>query len=420
MDTLPAPHQCRDALARIDGREGELIDTLIAWSAVNSGSRNSEGIAVMDGLVRTHAGDLGAELTAVSLRDTETVNALGQVERVPNAPALSIAKRSGANRRVLLTGHLDTVFPKEDSFQSARWTGDGILNGPGVADMKGGILVMLEALRAFEESPLAGRLDWEVILSPDEETGSLASAPLLADRAKTADIGLTYEPALADGTLAGARKGSGNYTLVVEGRSAHAGREFHSGRNAVVHLSRIVADLAALTGARDGLTVNPAVIHGGSAPNVVPDLAWCRFNVRLEQSDDAGWLAATLSDLVRRHEQEDGFHVRLHGGVNRPPKPLSQANRLLMDRVRDCGAALGIGIDYKPTGGCCEGNNLAAAGLPNVDTLGVRGGKIHSHDEFMIAASLTERARLSALILMAIAAGRFDDVLQERRTDSAA
>ena len=401
----------QELMGTIDARQQEMVDTVIAWSKVNSGSRNLDGLAAMEGLIVEAFSELDPEIEFIQLADGEGVTPSGDVEVIKNGRSIRIFKRPEANRRVLMTGHTDTVFAKNHAFQTPTWLDDNTLNGPGVADMKGGILVMLNALRALEASPYAHSLGWEVLLSPDEETGSLGSAPILADRARAADIGMTYEPALSDGTLAGARKGSGNFVMVVEGKAAHAGREFFEGRNAVVLLAEIIGALSALTNGRPGLTVNPAVVSGGFAPNVVPDRALCRFNVRLEDPSDAGWFENELNKIVEEYGARDGFAVRLHGGINRPPKAISEANQLLMDAIADCGDELGIHVAYVPTGGCCEGNNLAAAGLPNVDTLGVRGGLIHSADEFVMVDSFAERAKLSALILMAFAAGALDDVL---------
>ncbi|WP_417460517.1 hydrolase [Kordiimonas sp.] len=404
----------REALTRIDSRSQVMIDTVIAWSKVNSGSRNLEGLSHMENLVLEAFAPLSPEVELIELDDGEAVNEAGQVVTIKNGRTIRLFKRPQANRKVLMTGHTDTVFAKDHSFQEPVWLDDNILNGPGVADMKGGILVMLNALQAFEETPLAEHVGWEILLSPDEETGSLASAKILAERAKAADIGLTYEPALADGTLAGARKGSGNYTVVVRGKAAHAGREFYNGRNAVVALSSIITALASLSGERPEMTVNPAVIKGGVAPNVVPDMAWCRFNVRLKEPKDAQYFERKVSEIVAAWDGVDGYNVQLHGGINRPPKALSDANILLMEAIKSCGAELGVSVDYVPTGGCCEGNNLAAAGLPNVDTLGVRGGMIHSADEFVCVDSFAERAKLSALILMAFASGELDHVLKAK------
>ncbi|MCJ9429727.1 hydrolase [Kordiimonas marina] len=412
--SLFATPQIQDALNSLDARQDDMVATVQTWSRINSGSRNLEGLAKMEAEILKAFEPLGAEIELIDLADTEMVDEAGVPVSVKNGRMIRLFKRPSANRRVLMTGHTDTVFPKDSAFQQPVWLDDGRLNGPGVADMKGGVLVMLNALKAFEATDMAPSVGWEVLLSPDEETGSLASAPILMERAKAADIGMTYEPALADGTLAGARKGSGNYTLVVHGKAVHAGREFHNGRNAVVALADMIGRLAALTDGRPELTVNPAVIKGGVAPNVVPDMALCRFNVRLKEPEDATWFEAQVAAIIRDWQGRDGYDVHLYGGINRPPKALSDANLKLMEAIRACGAALDIDINYVPTGGCCEGNNLAAAGLPNVDTLGVRGGLIHSADEFMIPESFSERAKLSALILFAFASGGLDAVVKAK------
>ncbi len=411
---IAAEKAVQKVLADLEGQQQAMVDTVIQWSHVNSGSRNLEGLSAMETLIVDAFADLSPAIEYIDLPDGEGVTPTGDVVINKNGRCIRLFKRPDANRRVLMTGHTDTVFAKDSAFQVTRWLDDNTLNGPGVADMKGGIIVMLNALKALEASPYAASIGWEVILSPDEETGSLGSAAILTERAKAADIGMTFEPALADGTLAGARKGSGNYVMVVEGKAAHAGREFFEGRNAVVMISEIIGALAALTNGRPGLTVNPAVISGGVAPNVVPDRAVCRFNVRLEDPDDAPWFQQQLDQIVNKFGAREGFSVRLHGGINRPPKAISKANQMLMDAIADCGSELGIKVAYVPTGGCCEGNNLAAAGLPNVDTLGVRGGLIHSADEFVLVDSFAERAKLSALILMAFAAGALDDVLKAK------
>lgn len=408
----------QSALSGIDARQQQMVDTVLAWSRVNSGSRNLGGLDEMERLILDAFKVLSPEVELIDLDDGEAVNEAGEVVTVKNGRTIRLFKRPTANRKVLMTGHTDTVFALDHKFQEPVWLDDNTINGPGVADMKGGIIVIFNALMAFEETALAQNVGWEILLSPDEETGSLASAKILAERAKAADIGLTYEPALADGTLAGARKGSGNYTLVVRGKAAHAGREFFNGRNAVVALSSMITALASLTGEREDMTVNPAVIKGGVAPNVVPDMAWCRFNVRLKEPEHAEYFERKVREIVAAWDGVDGYTVTLHGGINRPPKALSDANIMLMEAIKACGAELGIKVDYVPTGGCCEGNNLAAAGLPNVDTLGVRGGMIHSADEFVCVDSFKERAKLSALILMAFASGQLDDVVKAKGRDA--
>ncbi len=415
-DTHSIPHAAldadryRDALALLDSRKESMIETVLAWSRINSGSDNLAGLEAMGETVTAAFAPLGAAYEMRPLPAAEKVAPDGGLVARPLGPVHHFRKRPQAPRKVLLTGHVDTVFPPGHPFQSPRFLDDDTINGPGVADMKGGIVVMIEALAALEASPFAGGLGWEVLLSSDEEIGSIGSAAVLAERAPMADIGLTYEPALADGTLAGARKGSGNFTFVLRGRAAHAGRDFDAGRNAIVAAAELVAALDALNGKQPGVTVNPAVITGGTAPNIVPDRAVLSVNVRVTSTEDMRWTESAFADIERRIAARDGIRLTRHGGFNRPPKPLSPANTALMAALAACGAALGITVRYKPTGGCCEGNNLAAAGLPNVDTLGVRGGNIHSDQEFALVDSFVERAKLSALILMAFADGQFPEL----------
>lgn len=411
LASLFTSEECKKVFDWIAAQEQTLIKTVEDWSLTNSGSKNLQGLDQMIQKVIDFAAPLNAEVDLIPLPDTEIMGADGQVAYFKNAPILRLQKRPQANRKLLFTGHLDTVFPTDSPFQTCRWLDDHILNGPGVADMKGGVLVMLSALMAFEQTAFADRFGWEVLLSPDEETGSLASGPVLMERAKTADMGLTYEPAMPDGTMAGERKGSGNYTLVVRGKSAHAGREFYKGRNAVVALSALIAQLSSLSGQKKGLTVNPAVITGGVAPNVVPDLAQCRFNVRLAKAEDQRWLESQLDQIIQKANEEDGISVVLHGGINRPPKEITRENQIMMDLIAACGDHLGMNITYQATGGCCEGNNLAAAGLPNVDTLGVVGGHIHSDQEYVDVTSFVPRIQLSTSILMAFAEGHFNEVI---------
>ncbi|MBK5920008.1 hypothetical protein CCR80_03005 [Rhodothalassium salexigens] len=411
MTSLSVTPAMQDALAWLDDQSATMVAMVERWAHQPSGSWYDDGLAAMGAIVRDAFADLGGTYDAVEAAPGQTVTDAGEAVAIRYGPIHRFTQRAHAPRRVLLTGHLDTVYPEHSPFTRCRWLDDTTLNGPGVADMKGGLIVMLHALKAFERTPLAQGVGWQVLVSSDEEIGSIGSGPALDAGAARAHIGLTYEPALADGTLAGARKGSGNFTLVVDGRSAHAGREFEAGRNAVWQLARAIDALYALNGQRPGVTVNPAVIHGGSANNVVPARALCRFNIRVRDADEQAWAETELAHLVDRLNGEDGFRATLHGGFYRPPKVLSPANRALFDLVGRCGETLGVPIAVRDTGGCCEGNNLAAAGLPNVDTLGVRGSQIHSHDEFVLVDSFAERAKLSFLILCAFAQGEMDAAL---------
>jgi len=391
----------------VDSQQGRMVETVEAWSGINSGSHNFDGIRKMGAAAATAFASLGAELEVRETKAAKKVSQKGDVEMVTFGPVYHFKKRPKANRKVLLTGHLDTVFPKDHPFQKPTHLDRNTLGGPGVADMKGGLMVMLVALEALERSGLGESLGYEILLNSDEEIGSIGSAPMLAECAARADFGMTFEPALADGTLAGDRKGSGNFSVVMRGRGAHAGREFEKGINAISALSELVVDLQNLNGKQDGLTVNPALIQGGSAPNVVPDLAICRLNVRVKTVDQGVWFEAAFKKILAKYNAREGLKAEGHGHFTRVPKVLTEANLKLFEVLRGLGREIGIEVKWAPTGGCCDGNNLAAAGLPNIDTLGVRGGSIHTDQEFALLDSFAERAKLSTLLLLNYASGNF-------------
>ncbi|MBO9708110.1 MAG: hydrolase [Caulobacter sp.] len=398
---------------------GLIIDRTVAWCEINSGSRHLAGLERQRQVLLEALSVLPAAPIDAPLATSPEVSADGRVGELHHPPAIAVVVRPDAPVQVVLTGHYDTVYPETSAFQTVVTRPDGALHGPGVADMKGGISVMLAALEAFERHPLAHRVGYRVLLSPDEEIGSVASAPILADFARQGHVGLTYEPALADGSLASARKGSGNFHIVVRGRAAHAGRDFASGRNAVMEAARLAQALHALNGLRDGVTVNVAKIDGGSPLNMVPDVAIVRFNVRFPTSEDAAWFEGQVDSIVASTIGE-GLHAHLHGRITRGAKPFNTAQQRLFGAVKAVGALLGQDIAWKPSGGVCEGNNLFASGLPNVDTLGVRGGDIHSDAEHAWPDSFVERAQLSALILMKLASGEIDGpALRAAMTDFA-
>ena len=258
---------------------------------------------------------------------------------------------------------------------------------------------MLAALNAIEASEAAGKLGYEVVINSDEEVGSLSSAALLARAAAGKRAALTYEPAaLPDGTLAGARPGSGNFALVVRGRSAHAGRNPEDGRNALLAAATLALRLDEANG--PGLKVNPSRIEGGSPSNVVPDLAILRVNLRPATPDDEQRAAHLVESVAAAIAAERDVQISVHGGFGRPPKPLTPEAERLFELVKAAGADLGQSIAWQPTGGVCDGNNIAACGVPVVDTMGVRGGKIYSDEEYLIVDSLAERAALSALTIL--------------------
>ena len=374
------------------------------WAAVNTGSRNLDGLATLGARLAGAFADLPGEVAMLEPEPVEAIDEAGNSYELPHGRNLHLRVRPDAPVQLLLTGHMDTVFAADHAFQGLSWLEAGkVLNGPGVADMKGGIAVMLAALKAVESSPASSVLGYEVVINSDEEVGSLGSAALIAEAAQGKRAALTYEPsALPDGTLAGARPGSGNFSFTVRGRSAHAGRNPEDGRNALVAAAELALRLA--SSKTPGLSVNPAKIDGGSPNNVVPDLAVLRVNLRPRTVDDQEMARRLIEEAVVQTAAAHGVRIQTHGHFARPPKPMTPELEALFGVVHQAGADLGQAIAWKPTGGVCDGNNIAACGVPVIDTMGVRGGSIHSMEEFLIVDSLAERAALSALTILRLAA----------------
>lgn len=383
--------------------DAPMLDQVTAWSAINSGSRNLVGLADVAGLLADAFSALPGELALVDAAPVEAMAADGRLNPIEHGRNLHLKVRPDAPVQLLFTGHMDTVFAADHDFQKVFWREAGVLGGPGVADMKSGLAVMLAALRAIEGAGVA-QLGYEVVINSDEEVGSPGSAALIAEAARGKKAALTYEPsALPDGTLAGARPGSGNFSIRISGRSAHAGRNPDEGRNAVLAAADLALRLAAAR--RNGLAVNPAKIEGGGPNNVVPDHAVLRVNLRPRTPELQAAAQRVLDELVAAVAAKHDVTIHVHGGFARAPKPLDPKAEQLFGLVKRAGADLGQAISWQESGGVCDGNNIAACGVPVVDTMGARGGAIHSSDEFLIVDSLVERAQLSALTILRLAQG---------------
>jgi glutamate carboxypeptidase len=378
-----------------------MVDQVLEWAAINSGTGNLAGLAVMAAQLAQVFSTLPGEVMLVDPAPVEKVAANGQIEPVACGRHLLLRVRPDAGQRVLLTGHMDTVFAADHVFQRCDWLDGRTLQGPGTADMKGGIALMLAALRAFEAGGAA--LGYDVLINSDEETGSLSSAALIRDLAKDKIAALTYEPSLPGGIMARARPGSGNFAAIITGRPAHAGRNPGEGRNAIVAASDLALRLT--QAAHPALTINPARIDGGGPDNMVPALAILRFNMRPRAEQDAVEAARLIERITAEVRRAHDVAIAMHGGFTRPPKPVSQASERLFALVAKAAADLGEALDWTDTGGVCDGNNIAACGIPVIDTMGACGGDIHSPQEFLQVNSLVPRARLTALVLHRLDAG---------------
>ncbi len=406
------------AYAWIAAQQSQITADLIELANQNSGSEHLTGLLQVaqwleDRMNLPHAG-----FHRIALPPRHTVDDCGNELAVETGPALRWDFQPERQRRVLLAIHYDTVFGAADSFQSCELLTVDRLQGPGVADAKGGIMVIRTALQALNHFMLAEDIGCTVLLTPDEELGSPSSKQLYEQIAPDFDFALLFEPALPTGELVAQRKGSGNYTLVVHGRSAHAGRHFEQGRNAVVELCRMLIRIAELSGKRPGLTINVGNIQGGEAVNIVPDLALARLNVRIADTSSAKWFEQQLKQFVSELNTMDGFRCRSLGELASPPKMVTDEMQQLMRAVEDASLdAAGRIIHWKETGGVCDGNKLAAAGLVNVDTLGPIGDGLHSRSEWVSLSSIVDKSQLVVNLLSRFSAGELS-MLQRQRFET--
>jgi len=271
--------------------------------------------------------------------------------------------------------------------------------------MKGGIVVMLNALSLLEQTEISKSIGWDVVISADEELGSPASRDFFKTIRTRYQAGLVYEPSLhVGGQFARSRKGSGKFTLVTHGKTAHAGRAFNKGRNAITYLAEILVAIDNLNHNHRKVTFNVGQIQGGEALNIVPGTAVAKLDIRTCDPSDEQWVSEQLETILT-HFKRDGYTLDLHGDFGRPVKKINPASEILFKRLQTIGKIQSLSFDWEDTGGCCDGNNLAEEGLAVIDTLGVRGGNIHSAEEFMVIDSLVERALLTALLMVDLAEG---------------
>jgi glutamate carboxypeptidase len=389
--------------ADVGGERGRMDETaarelLIRWAEINSGSSNSAGLEKM----RTA---LAAEFATLPGSRVEHVVLTGT-----SACALRVTVRPDASLRLLLSGHYDTVYDAEHPFQHCTLSDAMTLRGPGVADMKGGLVVMLAALRRFEETATAKNIGYDILLTPDEETGSVASRPILEAAAKSRQhaLALIFEPARPNGDIVRSRKGTGIFTITCHGRAAHAGRDPRHGRNAILALAEYLPQAAGLGRDLEGVTVNVGNIRGGGAVNIVPDFAEAQINVRTTQISDEAKVIECLHKLAAPINQREGFRLVVGGQFNRPPKLATPDEERLFVRWQECAGEVGVKLSWQDVGGGSDGNLLAAVGLPSLDGLGPVGDHLHSAEEFIRVPSLIERAKIAVQFLARVSRGEIE------------
>lgn len=385
----------------IEQQHTEMLDLLMTWAAIPSSSDNLAGLGHMIDALEMHFSSLEGKIERVPLSPRTLISPLGIPSKTSIGHALRVVKRPNAPFKILLAGHMDTVYPLDQPQQKISVEGQ-FLRGPGVADMKGGLVVMLTALKALERFQEFEAVGWEVIINPDEETGSVGSEPLLVQAANRCHLGLVFEPSFADGAIVSSRKGSMNAVVVARGKAAHAGRDFEKGKNAILAIAHFIAQAHRLNNTLKGISINPGSISGGGPVNIVPELAICRLNARSLNPEDFVNLKQDLQQIIDKNDVE-GVQLSLHIENARKPKVFDEKSQSLFELLNTCALEEGYTLNCRPSGGVCDGNIIASQGRPVIDTLGVIGGDIHTPNEYMLIDSLVKRTRLVSRLLFKLA-----------------
>lgn len=400
----------------LSGLEQRLTATIASWHnklqddlrlhvGIPTGLDHREGLDRTRDIFTSRLRALGAEVSLAPAAQRPDWLYRGDAPVATDGPPTALCTRTHnrSGTRVLLSGHLDTVHDpsptaafRELSIDHAAKTA----TGPGCVDMKGGLVIAVAALEALEEVGIAA--PWSFIFNSDEETGSYWSEPALRSAAASHDVGLVFEPALPDGSLVISRPGSGQFMVEARGRSAHVGRDFASGVSAVNALAKAIVTMSSFADPSQGRILNIGPMHGGIATNVVPDHARAWGNVRYKDEPTA----RVLEEMVKTCKTPGDAvpSIKVMTSFNRPAKPPTDGVMKLAHAARAAAEDLGQSMPFGSTGGVCDGNILQDAGLPVIDTLGVRGGGLHTPTEWIDLTSLVERTQLTAVLIARLSA----------------
>ena len=323
-----------------------------------------------------------------------------QVETYPQTSAGDhiVAKfGDGQGSPIILLSHMDTVFPLGTLPRMPFYSKDNKTYGPGVLDMKGGIVIALEAIRALKQAGLSTSHPVTAVFTSDEEVGSLTSRSLIEQVCKEAEMVFVLESGLLDGSLKTWRKGVGDFLVKVKGRAAHSGGDHEKGRNAIEEMAHQILTIQKMTDYQRGTTLNVGVIHGGFAANVVPDECVVDVDMRVLQPAEAERIQTAMQALKPALE---GTSIEVSGELNRPPLPFNEINQAAFAKTCKLASAhLGLELKAGGSGGGSDGNFVAPLGVPVLDGMGAIGADYHSEREYIFTDSLADRAHLLALLL---------------------
>lgn len=367
----------------IASRSAAFADDLETIVNLDSASGNSDGIARVARFFEKRFTAMGM---ACDLRF------LGE-DRVPCLKAETLPGQAPYD--LMCLGHMDTVFPEGEAAKRPFSTDGARGYGPGVCDMKGGLLVALHSLEALHHQGLLDKLSVCVCFNGDEETGSGASRPWIEEHAGNSRRVLVFEPCRPGYKVVLRRKGGGWFRIRTRGRSAHAGADPEKGINAVVELARQIARIQDFSDTEPDVSAQVTVARGGDKVNIIPDTAMAAVDVRIS-TRAAGNVVETFLNGLARTPFFPGADIRVRGRVDRPPMEVTPESEILFGQLRKCAATLGMDLSGISTGGCSDGNFTSARGTPTIDGMGIVGANAHREDEYVELDSVAPMVTLVA------------------------
>lgn len=294
---------------------------------------------------------------------------------------------------IIAIAHMDTVFPEGTAEERPFRIKDNRAYGPGVIDMKASHVMLYHAVKALVENDDEAYKNIEVLLTSDEEIGSVSSRKVIEARSKDKKYALVMEPARADGSIVSSRRGAGSYELNITGKAAHSGIEPDNGRSAIKELAHKIFEIEELSRPDEDLHVNVVQVDGGKAANMIAPNARAVVDVRISKISQGEWVDEQIRKIVEE-VHADGTKVEISGDVNRPPMEYTEGTEKMVQIVMDEGKKLGLDIKHTNTGGGSDASFPAALGIDTLDGLGPVGGKQHSSDEYLEVDTLVERTEL--------------------------
>jgi len=391
IDAMETTDSDQQSLAYFESRRDEMLEFTRWLVEQESMSREAEATRLIAESLGERLASIGAAVELVSdRRFGSTLLA-----------RFGASKKGSPNRAkpLLIVGHLDTVWPLGTLAERPFRIEDDRAFGPGIFDMKAGVMLATFAMRAIKELNRTTRRPVTLMMTCDEETGSVFSRGVIEDEARRAHTALVLEPPIPGGTIKTARKGVGEFELIIHGRPAHAGNDLRAGVSAITELAHQVLAINKLNDFERGTTVNVGVAHAGVLPNVVAAEARAKIDMRFQRVEDGQRITEAMTNLK---PVLDGARIEVRGGINRPPLVRTSETGRLFEHAQRLASEFDLELKEGSVGGGSDGNFIAAHGVPVLDGLGVDGAGAHAEHEHIIISDIPRRAALLARLIETI------------------